>query len=65
MKGCLVLFFTNFMALMIKAKVADKDSTGSFIYAMVLIMAIMFCLSIWWNAWVTIKAMFSRGRFQV
>ena len=65
MKGCLVLFFTNFMALMIKAEVADKDSTGSFIYAVVLIMAIMFFLSIWWNAWATIKAMFSRGRFQV
>ena len=54
------------MALMIKAEVADKDSTGSFIYAVVLIMAnIMFFLSIWWNAWATIKAMFSRGRFQV
>ena len=66
MKGCLVIFFTDFLALMIKAEVADKDSTSSTIYAVALIMVnIMFFLSIWWNTWATIKATFSRRGFQV
>lgn len=66
MKGCLVIFFTNFLALMIKAEVADADSTESSIYSVVLIMVnIMFFLSIWWNTWATMKATFSRRGFQV
>ena len=61
-----MIFFTNFLALMIKAEVANEHSTGSAIYAVALIMVnIMFFLSIWWNTWATVKATFSRSGFQV
>ena len=65
-KGCLVIFFTNFLALMIKAEVTDGDSPSSAAYSVVLIMVnVMFFLSIWWNTWATVKALFSRRNVQV
>lgn len=61
-----MIFFTNFLALVIKAEVADKNSAGSAIYSAVLIIVnVMFFLSIWWNSWATMKATFSRRGFQV
>lgn len=61
-----MIFFTNFLALMIKAEVADEHSRSSAIYSIVLIMAnVMFFLSIWANTWATIKTTFSRRGFQV
>lgn len=65
-QGCLVILFTNFLALVIKAGVASKDSSGSAAYSVVLIVVnVMFFLSIWWNAWTTAKATFSRSHAQV
>lgn len=66
-QGCLVIFFTNFLALLIKAEVADPDSEGSTAFSVGLIVAniSLVILSIWWNTWATIKAMFSQGHFQV
>ncbi|CAN0058299.1 unnamed protein product [Scytosiphon promiscuus] len=63
--GCLVIFFTNFLALMIKAEVADEDSRGSAVYSVVLIVVnILFFLSIFWNTWAAAKASFSRRHVQ-
>lgn len=65
-QGCLVILFTNFLALVIKAGVASKDSSGSAAYSVVLIVVnVMFFLSIWGNAWTTAKATFSRSHAQV
>lgn len=65
-QGCLVIFFTNFLALMIKAEVANPESNGSAVFAGVLIMVnVLFFLSIWWNTWTIIKATFSKGHVQV
>lgn len=65
-QGCLVILFTNFLALVIKAGVASKDSSGSAVYSVALIIVnAMFFLSIWWNAWTTAKATFSRSHAQV
>ncbi|CAN0485487.1 unnamed protein product, partial [Ectocarpus sp. 12 AP-2014] len=59
--GCLVIFFTNFLALMIKANVASPDSRGSEVYSVVLIIVnVLFFLSIFWNTWAAAKASFSR-----
>lgn len=58
--------FTNFLALVIKAEVASKDSSGSAVYSMALVIVnVMFFLSIWWNAWMAAKATFSRRHAQV
>lgn len=65
-QGCLVILFTNFLALVIKAGVASKDSSGSAAYSVALIIVnVLFFLSIWWNAWATAKATFSRRHAQV
>lgn len=65
-QGCLVILFTNFLALVIKAGVASKDSTGSAAYSVALIIVnVLFFLSIWGNAWATAKATFSRRHAQV
>lgn len=62
----MVIFFTNFLALMIKAEVANPDSRGSTTYSVVLITVnVLFFLSIWWNAFATIKAVFSTTNVQV
>ncbi|CAM9587167.1 unnamed protein product [Ectocarpus fasciculatus] len=63
--GCLVILFTNFLALVIKSGAADKDSSGSAAYSVALVVVnIMFFLSIWWNACATAKAMVSRSHAQ-
>ncbi|CBJ33129.1 asn/thr-rich large protein family protein [Ectocarpus siliculosus] len=63
--GCLVILFTNFLALVIKSGAADKDSSGSAAYSVALVIVnIMFFLSIWFNACATTKAMFSRSHAQ-
>ncbi|CAM9140361.1 unnamed protein product [Ectocarpus sp. 12 AP-2014] len=63
--GCLVIFFTNFLALMIKANVASPDSRGSEVYSVVLIIVnVLFFLSIFWNTWAAAKASFSRRHVQ-
>ncbi|CAM9940108.1 unnamed protein product [Ectocarpus sp. 4 AP-2014] len=63
--GCLVIFFTNFLALMIKANVASPDSRGSAVYSVVLIVVnVLFFLSIFWNTWAAAKASFSRRHVQ-
>ncbi|CAM9959510.1 unnamed protein product [Hapterophycus canaliculatus] len=63
--GCLVIFFTNFLALMIKAEVANEDSRGCAVYSVVLIVVnILFFLSIFWNSWAAAKATFSRRYVQ-
>lgn len=66
-QGSLVIFFTNFLALLIKAGVADPDSKGSAAYAVALIAVNTFfvAMSIWWNTWITIQAMFSQKHVQV
>lgn len=59
--GSLVIFFTNFLALLIKAGVADPDSKGSVAYAVALI-----AVDIFFVTWVTIiQAMFSQRHVQV
>ncbi|CAN0330304.1 unnamed protein product [Ascophyllum nodosum] len=63
--GSLVIFFTNFLALMIKAEVTDQNSTNATLYSLGLIIVnIFFVLSIWWNTWATIKAILSRRHVQ-
>lgn len=66
-QGCLVIFFMNFLALIISADVADPDSSGLAAYSIGLIAVNIFfvVLSIWWNTWATIKAMFSQRHVQV
>lgn len=66
-QGCLVIFFMNFLALIISADVADPDSGGLAAYAIGLVAVNIFfvVLSIWWNTWATIKAMFSQKHVQV
>ena len=66
-QGCLVIFFMNFLALIISADVADPDSGGLAAYAIGLVAVNIFfvVLSIWWNTWATIKAMFSQRHVQV
>ena len=59
-------FFNNFLALVIKAKVADADSDGATAYSVGLIIVNIFIfLSIWGNTFATIKATFSRSHVQV
>ncbi|CAM9462085.1 unnamed protein product, partial [Ectocarpus sp. 12 AP-2014] len=63
--GCLVIFFTNFLALMIKANVASPDSRGCEVYSIVLIIVnVLFFLSIFGNTWAAAKASFSRRHVQ-
>ena len=65
-QGSLVIFFTNFLALMIKAEVTDQNSNSATLYSLGLIIVnIFFALSIWWNTFATIKAIFSRRHVQV
>eukprot|EP00904_Undaria_pinnatifida_P010820 jgi/Undpi1/6869/HiC_scaffold_21.g09345.m1 len=63
--GCLVIFFTNFLALIIQSDLADETSTGSAVYSVLLILVhVFFVLSICWNSWATMKATFSRRHVQ-
>ncbi|CAM9489387.1 unnamed protein product [Laminaria digitata] len=64
--GCLVIFFTNFLALIIQAELTDESSSGSAVYSVLLILVhVFFLLSICWNSWATMKATFSRRHVQV
>ncbi|CAM9117823.1 unnamed protein product, partial [Laminaria digitata] len=59
---CLVIFFTNFLALIIQVKLADENSRGSAVYSVLLILVrVFFFLSICWDTWATMKATFDRG----
>lgn len=59
-QGCLVIFFTNFLALMVKAEVAESDSNGSTLYAVALVIVnVLLFLSVFWNIWASTEAMFS------
>lgn len=61
-----MIFFSNFLGLMIKAEVTSAESRSSFIFSVVLIMVhILFFFSIWGNAYVSVKFMFSRDNVQV
>ncbi|CAM9792189.1 unnamed protein product [Ascophyllum nodosum] len=63
--GCLVIFFTNFLALMIEANVTESDSNDATVYSIVLIIVhILFGLSIWGNTLATIMATFSKKHVQ-
>lgn len=65
-QGCLVIFFSNFLALMIKAELARPDSHSSTVFAVILIIVnVLFFLSIWWNSYASAKAVFSRKHVQV
>ena len=64
-QGSLVTFFTNFLALMIKAEVADKNSNDAMLYSLGLVIVnIFFVLSICWNTWATIKVFLSPRHVQ-
>lgn len=55
-QGCLLIFFTNFLALTIKAGVASPDSSGSSTYAVVLVIAnACFFLAAFSNTWFLAK----------
>lgn len=59
-QGSLVIFFTNFLALILHAELADAESSSSEVYSVVLVMIhVLFILSIGWNSWVTMKATLS------
>lgn len=65
-QGCLVIFFSDFLALMIKAEVTDADSNGSALYSVCLVAVnVLLVLSVWWNIWATTSALFSRSHVQV
>ena len=65
-QGCLVIFFTNYLALMIKAELASPDSNSATVYAVGLVIVnVCFFLSIWWNALATVRATFSGSHVQV
>ena len=54
-----MIFFNNFLALIIKAEVVDPDSNGAVVYSVGLITVnILFGLSVWWNTWASIKTTF-------
>ena len=65
-----MIFFTNFLALIIQAELADKDSSGSAVYSALLILVhVFFLLSICWNSWATVRSTvgttFARRHLQV
>ena len=61
-----MIFFTNFLALIIQAEFADQNSSSSAVYSALLIMVhVMFVLTICWNSWATMRATFSRRHVQV
>eukprot|EP00752_Nemacystus_decipiens_P010943 g9725.t1 len=54
--GCLLIFFTNFLALTIKAEVASPESSGSTAYSVVLVIAnVCFFLAAFSNTWFVAK----------
>lgn len=56
-QGCLVVFFTNFLALIIQAEVAQADSSSSAAYSVVLIIVqMLFVLSIFYSSYTETRA---------
>ena len=55
-KGCLLIFFSNFLALTIKAEVASPTSSGSTVYSIVLVICnLLFFLAVFLNTWAATK----------
>ena len=55
-KGCLLIFFSNFLALTIKAEVASPTSSGSTVYSIVLVICnLMFFMAVFLNTWAATK----------
>lgn len=51
-QGCLLIFFSNFLALTIKAEVASPTSSGSTVYSVVLVVVnALFFLAVFVNTW--------------
>lgn len=51
-KGCLLIFFSNFLALTVKAEVASPNSSGSAAYSNVLVIVnLLFFMSVFVNTW--------------
>ncbi|CAM9776714.1 unnamed protein product, partial [Sphacelaria rigidula] len=64
--GCLVIFFSNFLALTIKAGILDADSITSTTFAVALVVVnVLLFLSVWWSSWVSAGAMSSEDDIQV
>lgn len=65
-QGCLLIFFTNFLGLMIKAGVSDRNNERTETLSVILIIVhVFFFLSIWWNSYASVTAMFSANHIQV
>lgn len=61
-----MIFFTNFLAVIIQAEFADRNSNSSTVYSVLLILVhVFFILSICWNSLATMKATLSRRHVQV
>lgn len=61
-----MIFFTNFLALIIQVELADEESRNTAVYSVLLILVhVLFFLSICWNSWTTMKATFNRRHVQV
>lgn len=65
-QGCIVIFLSNFLALLLEAELLDAEESGSRAFSAALVIVhVLFFLSIWWNAYVSVKVMFSRSHVQV
>ncbi|CAM9236456.1 unnamed protein product, partial [Sphacelaria rigidula] len=63
--GCWVIFFSNFLALVIKVGIADANSRSSAIFSVMLILVnVLLFLSIWCNTWASIGVLFSSRHVQ-
>ncbi|CAM9359250.1 unnamed protein product [Sphacelaria rigidula] len=63
--GCWVIFFSNFLALVIKVGIADANSRSSAIFSVMLILVnVLLFLSIWCNTWASIGVLFSSRHIQ-
>lgn len=64
--GCLVIFFSIFLALMIKAGIVDVDSITSTTFGVALVVVnVLLFLSIWLSSWVSAGAMFGEDHVEV
>lgn len=65
-QGCLVIFLSNFLALLLEAEILEVDDAGSTTFSVALVTVhVLFFLSIWWNAYVSMRVMLSRSHVQV
>lgn len=61
-----MIFFCNFLALMIKAGVAHPEDSSTEVFAVILVIVnICFFLSIWWNAYASARVMCSLSHVQM